>query len=192
MRTRVCIRCGLSKPTKEFVTRYDGRGKPRSHCKDCEVARIREYRRTHPDKVRQWNKQNREVWTDAQRQRETDREKQRYARESQSPEWRAQRNAQARLRRFTLRKRVVQKYGGRCVCCGESNSLLLNIDHVNGDGKYERAFDKGGNIYSGFLSRLDREPVSSRYQILCFNCNIGRHMNDGMCPHQGVSEKWKL
>lgn len=25
-----------------------------------------------------------------------------------------------------------------------------------------------------------------RYQLLCFNCNCGRHRNGGVCPHKGV------
>jgi hypothetical protein len=26
------------------------------------------------------------------------------------------------------------------------------------------------------------------FQVLCFNCNIGRERNGGMCPHKAVTE----
>lgn len=76
---------------------------------------------------------------------------------------------------------VFSHYGKACACCGETEMLFLTIDHVNRDGKQHRA--KQGNqlnvlrdiVKSGF-------PVS--FRILCFNCNSGRQLNGGRCPHE--------
>jgi hypothetical protein len=72
-------------------------------------------------------------------------------------------------------------YGHRCVCCGESARQFLTLDHVNGDGRAERA--KGGGDL-GWRARLLRRvavgALDPAYRVLCFNCNIARH-NWGYC-----------
>jgi hypothetical protein len=37
-----------------------------------------------------------------------------------------------------LRAELIAAYGGRCACCGESESIFLDLDHVNNDGKEDR------------------------------------------------------
>jgi ssDNA-binding Zn-finger/Zn-ribbon topoisomerase 1 len=29
---------------------------------------------------------------------------------------------------------VMKEYGGKCICCGESNIVFLTIDHIDGSG----------------------------------------------------------
>lgn len=81
--------------------------------------------------------------------------------------------------RVKLKKEIIEQYGGKCVCCGESEILFLTIDHVNNDGYLLRKIETT-QIYS-FLKK-NNFPKDS-YQLLCFNCNLGKHYNGGRCPH---------
>lgn len=77
--------------------------------------------------------------------------------------------------------RVIEGYGGKCSCCGESEPLFLQLDHVNNNGVEERKkFHKSTQLYLKAI----REGFPSDYQLLCANCNFGRSLNGGFCPHQ--------
>lgn len=72
-------------------------------------------------------------------------------------------------------------YGGACVCCGEDDLDFLTIDHKNNDGAQHRKEVGGGRIH-GWL-RKHNYPKEG-FQVLCFNCNMGRAFHGGVCPHQ--------
>jgi len=74
-----------------------------------------------------------------------------------------------------LRKLVIEKYGGKCVHCGEGRIGCLVMDHVNNDGAKERR-ERFKNGPSGLYIWLKDNPVSSNYQILCWNCNWLKRM----------------
>ena len=83
-----------------------------------------------------------------------------------------------------MRAQVMEELGNRCQCCGETTPAFLTIDHIQNDGKADRA---GANHL--MISRMIRDGISrDRYQILCWNCNSGKAML-GHCPHQGASSK---
>jgi len=86
----------------------------------------------------------------------------------------------SRLKTETMRREVIEMYGGKCACCGESNFYFLTLDHVNNNGAEERRHPSGQNR---IWARLRREKiVSPDYQILCYNCNCTKgHL--GSCPH---------
>lgn len=74
-------------------------------------------------------------------------------------------------------------YGGyACVCCGENEPLFMCIDHVEGGGEQHRQNEvgRGRNIYSW----LKKNDYPAGFQVLCQNCNIGKHLNGGVCPHK--------
>jgi hypothetical protein len=87
--------------------------------------------------------------------------------------------------RWALVNWICAGYGGECACCGEDEPMFLTIDHVNGNGAEERRVYKGGHT-SAFLRMIIDEGFPDRYQLLCWNCNCGRHRNGGVCPHQAV------
>ena len=74
----------------------------------------------------------------------------------------------------------------KCTCCGESTLAFLTLDHVNNDGAEDRkkllGHSRAGNLIS--ILRRNRYPNKDRYQVLCFNCNMGKSVNGGVCPHQ--------
>jgi hypothetical protein len=84
--------------------------------------------------------------------------------------------------RQRIRKEVIEKYGGKCECCGESNIEFLVIDHKNNDGNIERRKLNGTNKSGGskFFLKLKRELL----RVLCFNCNSAIAFH-GYCPHKG-------
>jgi len=78
------------------------------------------------------------------------------------------------------KRQVVDAYGGKCECCGESMIEFLTIDHINNDGAlHRRIVGKGRRIYADLI-RLGFPK--DNYRLLCFNCNIVRGFY-GYCPH---------
>lgn len=79
-----------------------------------------------------------------------------------------------------LRLEVFQAYGGPvCKCCGETIERFLTIDHENNDGKDHRKL-----VGRTVMKDLKKRGFPPGFQILCFNCNLGRQLNGGICPHQ--------
>jgi hypothetical protein len=78
---------------------------------------------------------------------------------------------------------VLRRYGGKCACCGYADLTkhigriaFLQLDHVNGGGYQKRARWK----------EL-RGPLSPKFRILCWSCNVA------MLPGETVCEwhKWQ-
>lgn len=67
-----------------------------------------------------------------------------------------------------------------CTCCGEAILLFLALDHVNGGGHQHRQETGGG----GFYTWLRKHNYPEGFRVLCHNCNFGRQLNGGTCPHQ--------
>ncbi len=82
---------------------------------------------------------------------------------------------------FNLKIEVIEHYGGRCACCGETNIKYLTIDHINGDGAEHRRKinSKAG---SKFYKWLKDNNYPEGFRVLCFNCNCGKK-NYSICPH---------
>jgi hypothetical protein len=68
-----------------------------------------------------------------------------------------------------------------CACCGETEIRFITIDHIFGGGKKERRVEKWDWRHLG-LKTLEAEK--HRFQLLCWNCNSGRQINGGVCPHK--------
>lgn len=84
-------------------------------------------------------------------------------------------------KRQALKEEVFAAYGGyQCACCGTQIRQFLTIDHVNNDGGKHRR-----EIGSKTIHRwLRKHNFPAGFQVLCFNCNHGRHLNGGVCPHK--------
>jgi hypothetical protein len=82
-----------------------------------------------------------------------------------------------------LRGLVYEHYGNRCVCCGETERCFLSIDHINGHPLtwQERRKHTGGGY--GPYAKIIRAGFPEDIRILCHNCNHGRELNGGVCPH---------
>ena len=80
-----------------------------------------------------------------------------------------------------MRALVLEAYGNKCTCCGESTFEFLTIDHINGNGATERKELRltGSKLY--WKLRKEGFPKDN-YRILCLNCNAARGFY-GYCPH---------
>ena len=85
------------------------------------------------------------------------------------------------LYRRKIRQKAIEKYGGVCNCpgCNVTELLFLTIDHINGNGSEDRKTSVGTSWYM----KLIREPKRDDLQVLCYNCNNGREICGGVCPH---------
>jgi len=86
-----------------------------------------------------------------------------------------------------LKDIVYNAYGGyRCNClhCHETNPKFLTLDHVNNDGAEHRKLlsDRSGGTLYRWIIKNNFPPM---FQILCYNCNCGKNVNGGICPHFG-------
>jgi len=89
--------------------------------------------------------------------------------------------AHNKLTHRVKKARVMDAYGGKCACCGETELAFLTIDHVDGDGAdHRRELGVKGVRYAWFI----QNGFPKGFQVLCANCNFGRHINGGVCPHQ--------
>lgn len=89
--------------------------------------------------------------------------------------------------RAKLKDEAFRAYGGYvCTCCGEKEQKFLTLDHVNNDGAEFRRKIAGKRSAAGYPTYrwLRQNGFPSGYQVLCMNCNHGKRMNNGTCPHQ--------
>jgi hypothetical protein len=69
-----------------------------------------------------------------------------------------------------------------CACCGDNRFEFLTLDHIHGGGNEHRlqvTGSKKGSIYS-WLKKNNYPPG---FQVLCYNCNMGRAAHGGECPY---------
>lgn len=90
-------------------------------------------------------------------------------------------NENARRYYRKLQKIVFDHYGNECACCGENETIFLSIDHVNNDGAKHRKKIGVGHILFRWI--IDNK-FPKALQLLCCNCNLGKHRNGGVCPHE--------
>ena len=84
---------------------------------------------------------------------------------------------------YKQRDAVLDHYGKKCNCCGETEKLFLSIDHVNNDGCVDRKGNGHGGESRNIIAKIMRENFPKEYQVLCMNCNHGKMRNNGTCPH---------
>lgn len=151
---KACTKCGVVKPLTDFSPNKSATLGVRSKCKAC-VAQYMRDRRNSSEEERQYHLNYHKAW----RQR--------------------------------LKSKVFQYFGAICECCGETEEKFLTLDHVNNDGADHKRALRG--VSSGRGASTDtvyRDLVKSNFanasmfRLLCFNCNCGRQINGGLCPHQ--------
>lgn len=84
-----------------------------------------------------------------------------------------------------IKELIFNHYGNKCKCCGEKNRRFFTLDHKNNDGYKSRI---NGKRIGGlpFYIQIIKRGYPKDLQILCWNCNCGRHLNNGMCPHKDL------
>lgn len=86
----------------------------------------------------------------------------------------------------TRRIKAVNLLGGVCNHCGLSDTRILHIDHINGDGAKDRTVSSTGSL-ADILNR----GLIEKYQLLCSNCNwIKRFTNNELGVIVNTASYW--
>lgn len=85
--------------------------------------------------------------------------------------------------RIRIKDAVIAKYGGKCACkkCPENKNphrRFLTMDHETPVGA---AREDNYNMHKRLYYS---EELLPGFRVLCFNCNCGRYINGGLCPHE--------
>ena len=149
-----CTKCGATKELADFYAAVHYRGGYHAECKECTKSRSRA----------------------------------RFA--AKHSEILEQGKVYARDKRARIKEATFAAYGGYvCACCGETEKKFLTLDHIDNNGSiFRKSVFKGnkkGNT-AGYhtYNWLARNGFPSGYQVLCMNCNYGKRMNNGVCPHK--------
>jgi hypothetical protein len=82
---------------------------------------------------------------------------------------------------YRVKEEVLDHFGRKCNCCGETQYEFLTIDHINGRDKSEPRIT-GKKLW---LKVKSENYPKNKYQLLCFNCNCAKGIY-GSCPHKGI------
>lgn len=118
------------------------------------------------------------------REKRKKQQKERYKRKRKYIRDQVKRNRPAWYKR--LKDMCYKAYGGyKCACCNITEPSFLTFDHIRNDGAKFRAQEpsggKGAALYRWIIK--NNFPIDM-FQVLCWNCNSGRALNNGICPHK--------
>jgi len=141
----------------------------------------RQWRKEHPEKVKQYKKTFAESHPDYWKNRQPSEESKERQKQWKldHPEITAKHKAKYARK---ARQDCISHYGGRCECCGETHIEFLTIDHPNGGGNKHRK-EIGVTAGFPFYRWIIKNNYPEGLRVLCLNCNfsLGRF---GYCPHQ--------
>ena len=87
------------------------------------------------------------------------------------------RNNQSKQRAKENEKELFRLMKNMCKCCGETDPMYLQIDHVKNDGYLDKN-QSGSRICVKYKMKLYHENPK-RFQLLCANCNVAKAKNGG-------------
>jgi hypothetical protein len=149
-KTKVCGGCLEEKDIEEGFHKRHATGRPYSLCKVCNTSRLKEWERTHPERVREANR-----------------------RCHRTPKQRANKRAG----KHRLREAVLTKFGNKCSWpgCDWNDPRALQIDHVHGGGSAEQKAMKRCTVK---LYKKVLGDTTGMYQLLCANHNMIRRYEE--------------
>ena len=166
---RKCPNCKKIKLYSDFSKDKNTKTGVYSYCKECAKRLSKKYYENHKAQWYEWSKKYRAENPEKVKRWALNRYYRIREHELQ----------QAKLRNEKLKTEVFNHYGNRCACCEETIKKFLTIDHINNDGAIHRKNINGRNVYRW----LKKNGYPAGFQILCYNCNLGKARNNGVCPH---------
>jgi 5-methylcytosine-specific restriction endonuclease McrA len=133
---------------------------------DKQRASQKKYRETHKEKIK--------AYQDSIKDRKSILNHENYLINKEKVNKRSKEYAQ------NIRSIVLEHYGNKCACCGETRKEFLSIDHINNDGNKQRIIAGGGGFT--FQCWIVKNNFPDDLQILCHNCNLAKGFY-GYCPH---------
>lgn len=168
---KTCNRCNETKPRTEFFAAKWSRDGLMHQCKKCRRALVRDWEKRNPEKMHSIKVAHNIKY----------REERRAYNKLDYQKNIVRRRAFALAKHHAHKDLVFKAYGGYvCACCGETELAFLCIDHINNDGAEHRRKIKRRVIYRWLVAN----GFPPGYQVLCANCNQGKQLNGGVCPHQ--------
>lgn len=159
MEGKLCPKCKQVKSIAEFAKDHQTKSGLRSHCKECcHKYQINYYQRTRQERIRStknWRKDNRSRALDCMKKR-----------------------------RIEIKLQLIQGYGGKCSCCGETEVAFLTLEHLNGGGREHRRGTGSLSVYREII----KNNFPHEYTVLCMNCNFAKRFGK-KCPHEAKREK---
>ena len=184
--TKICNACNLIKDADCFRKSKRNKDGLENSCKNCKkliyerdkikiIARVKKYsdaHREHLDAKRKirYNEHHDEIREKARLNRLSDPAIKQYEHEYKN----------------NIRKFCFEKLGGKCVICGVSDINVMCIDHINDDGKFERA--SGASLVK-IRNKILRGEELERYQQLCYNCNLKKFIHSKVNFMVGKTKK---
>lgn len=164
-----CTVCGKRKDLLEFFKARRQKSGYHSACKKCHTLQVKRWREENKDRFREiqhaWSKKN----------------------------WRKYISGVSEWRKSNTIRLKFDVYGHyckgniKCQCCGEKEVMFLSLDHINNDGA-EHKKKLFGSSRKGGGNQLYQWAIKNNYpnilQVLCMNCNYGKRINEGTCPHK--------
>lgn len=150
---------------------------------DAINAKQRKWRADNLEHARQWSKEYRDSHPGEHAARVM---KAYYEQRKTNPQ--AIRDRKAKFREM-IRQKVLDFFGSTCVRCGCSEAIILQVDHINGDGAVERKKTSNWN-WLEYLKRIKADPETTRrtLQLLCPNCHWIKREENGECLRYSPDE----
>lgn len=168
---RICRNCGETKNLEGgFNRRSDGKRPYKWHCRECEAKRSKIW----------YNKQDDKTYNEIRIKSLS------YYHQNKKIV-----HAKTRAYRARVKQIIYNHYGDKCSCpkCPDTKpgQLFLTIDHINNDGFKNKITGNYGISYrigsTNLYLKIIKDNFPDTYQVLCWNCNCGKRMNNGVCPH---------
>jgi hypothetical protein len=174
MRLKTCSLCKTQKSIDNYWHNSKAKDGLYAHCKSCHTLQSRKTREKYREKYREKARVSAYKWREKYPEINKAMSRKYYALNKETYKERD------RIRRLKIRQDVLKKYGNKCNCCGEKEYTFLAIDHVGNDGNKHRKELK----YKDITVWAYRNGYPNNLQILCHNCNHGKYLNGGICPHK--------
>lgn len=169
---RTCSICGRQCALAGYFRNKRSADGYQKHCKACHKRMADAWVQRNIEKFREKSRRSVAAWRKRHPEESRKRAREHFAKH------RVKYLKNNRERYARKRLEVIARYGGRCKCCGETESAFLTLDHVNNDGSQHRKVVRPGSLVTWII----RKGFPKTIQILCFNCNCAKGFY-GVCPH---------
>ena len=174
--TKICKRCNKELDYSNFSRNKNFKDDYSSYCKKCNSKYYQENKELYQEHIKEhkkeyWRRNKKQI---QERRREYNK-KYRKINKEKNQEY-------LKNYRLIVKKRILEHYGVKCTCCGETRIEFLTIDHINGGGnKHRKEIGGGSKIYNWLI----KNNFPEGFQVLCFNCNCAKSFS-GYCPHKKI------
>ena len=179
MKTQECTICHSVKPMADFYKNIRSKNGYQRHCRACHREMTKKWENENRDEKRRINREAMRVY----RKKHPGRVKRlaKKYRLLRGKEYQRRNKERSRKERID----IINRYGGKCECCGIDDYRFLCLDHKNNDGYKHRKKIRSGSTNIHVWIKKNNYPDSIR--VLCFNCNFARAFyggKDKICPHK--------